>query len=239
MLNLFSLLSATKGATVAAAVVLGAATLTVGVTSPEVQDTVSQVAQTVAQNLGVEASPDADEATGHCGQPAVVAQRNAADKLLRAAFQTDHKKLTDLRGKDADNGAIKTADDQLKGILTKALDDVGALTLGRNGHNETTGTPPDTTCTTTTPDADEPESAGKPEQEGRVTVAQRTTLDGAIQAIVDKAIADMDAAVAAAQTAAGPATSEHGSSNDHSGSNAGGNNPGGHPGGKPTGTPKH
>ena len=45
--KLLSLIAATKGATVAAAVVLAAATATVGATTPEVQDAVKQVVETV------------------------------------------------------------------------------------------------------------------------------------------------------------------------------------------------
>jgi len=45
--KLLTLLAATKGATVAAVVVLGAATMTVGATTPEVQDAVKTVMQTL------------------------------------------------------------------------------------------------------------------------------------------------------------------------------------------------
>ncbi len=48
--KLLTLLSASKGAAVAAAVVLGAATVTVGASSPEVQDTVQNVVNAVTGN---------------------------------------------------------------------------------------------------------------------------------------------------------------------------------------------
>ncbi len=142
------------------------------------------------------------------GEPAVVAQRNAATKLIDAAFQKDHKALEDLRGKGGDNKAVadlnKTADEKLKDLRTTALNDVAKLTLGREGQTKdgdattpTTTTTTTTTCVTaptTTTAEDAPKAdAGKPDQEGRVTVAERTTLDAKIKAIVDKAVADMDA----------------------------------------------
>src|SRR5260221_2156215 len=140
--KLLTLLTASKGAAVAAALVVGAATVTVGASSPEVQDTVRQVVQTVA---GSQTSDTAKSEKDGCdrGQPAVVAQRNAATKLIDAAFQTDQKALEELRGKGVDNKAagdiIKTADDQLKDLRTKALNDVAALTLGREGQNKSSG----------------------------------------------------------------------------------------------------
>ena len=97
--KLLTLLAATKGATVAAVVVLGAATVTVGATTPEVQD----VVKTVMQTLSVQT--DQSDRSG-CGQPAVVAQRNAATKLIDAAWQEDQKALESLRGKGVDNQAV-------------------------------------------------------------------------------------------------------------------------------------
>ena len=214
--KLLSLLAATKGATVAAAVVLGAATVTVGATTPEVQEAVNTVVQTVTGQTSDTArtfKTDCDH-----GQPAVVAQRNAATKLIDAAFQKDQKALEALRGKGVDNKAagdlIKTADESLKDIRTKALNDVAALTLGREGQNKASGSPkpsksPEPSasaapCPSERPEASESpkpsgspkaEGSAKPSQEGRVTVAERTTLHAAIKAIVDKATADMDAVV--------------------------------------------
>jgi len=232
--KLLALITATKGATVAAVVVLGAATMTVGATTPEVQDAVKAVMQTL--NVQTEQTDRSD-----CGgQPAVVAQRNAATKLIDAAWQDDHKGLEDLRGKGVDNQAagalIKTADDQLKDLRTKALNDVAALTLGREGQNKPSGSPEPSKspkpsaspCPPESPEAAETpkpaaspkaEDSAKPSQEGRVTVALRTTLDANIKTIVDKAVADMAAVLKDAQAKAGalPAA-EHG---------------------KPSGSPKH
>ena len=145
--KLLTLLAASKGAAVAAVVVLGAATVTVGASSPEVRDTVDQVVQAVSQTVTSATTTTDARLRTECdhGQPAVVAQRNAADKLLRAAFQVDHKALEDLKGKGVDNKAagdvIKTADEHLKSILEKALNDTAALTLGREGQNKPSGSP--------------------------------------------------------------------------------------------------
>jgi len=228
--KLLALLAATKGATVAAVVVLGAATLTVGATTPEVQDAV----KTFTQTLTVQTEQTDRSDCG--GQPAVVAQRNAATKLIDAAWQEDHKGLEDLRGKGVDNQAagalIKTADDQLKDLRTKALNDVAALTLGREGQNKASGSPvpsrspkPSASpCPSESPEAAKPsaspkaEDSAKPSQEGRVTVAERTTLDANIKAIVDKAVADMAAVLKDAQATVGalPAA-EHGKPSDNPG----------------------
>jgi len=232
--KLLALLAATKGATVAAVVVLGAATMTVGATTPEVQDAVKSVMQTLT--VQTEQTDRSD-----CGgQPAVVAQRNAATKLIDAAWQEDHKGLEDLRGKGVDNQAagalIKSADDQLKDLRTKALNDVAALTLGREGQNKASGSPAPSKspkpsaspCPSESPEAAETpkpspspkaEDSAKPSQEGRVTVAERTTLDANVKAIVDKAVADMAAVLKDAQAKVGalPAA-EHGKPSDNPGS---------------------
>jgi len=230
--KLLTLLAATKGATVAAVVVLGAATLTVGATTPEVQDAVKTVMQTI--NVQTTAQTDRSDCGG---QPAVVAQRNAATKLIDAAFQEDQKALESLRGKGVDNQAagplIKTADDQLKELRTKALNDVAALTLGREGQNKASGSPAPSKspkpsaspCPSDQPEAAKPsaspkaEDSAKPSQEGRVTVAERTTLDANIQTIVDKAVTDMAAVVTDATAKVGALPSpDHGKPSDNPGS---------------------
>src|SRR2546425_9811414 len=136
--KLLAMLSAAKGATIAVVVVAGAATVTLGATTPEVQDAVRQVATTVG--LSTENDSDKD-----CkGQPVVVAQRNAADKLIRASYQ-DHKQLLQIlrqgASKDLDNqqvnDVIKKYDDQLRDTVNKAVNKVAGLTLGREG--QTTG----------------------------------------------------------------------------------------------------
>src|SRR5205085_607820 len=105
-------------------------------------------------------------------------------------------------------------DDHLKDLRTKALNDVAGLTLGRESQNKPSGSPspkPSTSpkpsaspCPSSSPEAIEPakpsgspkaEGSAKPSEQGRVTVADRTTLDANVKAIVDKAIADMDALV--------------------------------------------
>lgn len=141
--KLVSLLAQAKGAAIATVFVAGGVTATVAVTTPEIQDTVSNVTTSLGATLSAAQSAksctsDADGGAGG-GQPAVVAQRNAADKLLRDAWNDDHKRLGQLRGgKDADNKAVgdivKSYDDKLKDVLDKALNDVAALTLGREGQ---------------------------------------------------------------------------------------------------------
>ena len=272
--KLLTLLGAAKGATVAAVVVLSAATATVGATSPEVRDTVEQVVSAITGQTSETDEAKAEKAecdTDGKGQPAVVAQRNAADKLLRASFQTHQKALEELRGKGVDNQAagpiVKKADDELKDVRTKALNAIGANTLGRDGQNKDTAagtTPkpthsPKPTCTTpvtgavTAPAAPEVktvETAGatpKPSQEGRVTVAEQTTLTAANKAIVDKAIKDMDAIVAKAKAAVTALPSpDHGkpadagsNGNKPADANSNGNKPATVPGGgKPSESPK-
>ena len=269
--KLLTLLAASKGAAVAAAVVLGAATVTVGASTPEVRDTVDQVIQAVAQTVTGQTTESSRVRTD-CdhGQPAVVAQRNAADKLLRAAFQVDHKALEDLKGKGVDNKAagdvIKTADEHLKSILEKALNDTGALTLGREGQDKqdkaggsaspkpsTSPKPSASPCPSESPEpaeaaeashspkpsgAPKAEGSAKPSEQGRVAVAERTTLDANIKSIVDKAIIDMAKVVTDAQAAVGLLPSpDHGKSSDKPGND---NKPSGNPGDdhKPSASPK-
>src|SRR2546423_4206016 len=173
--KLATLLSATKGATVAAAIVLGAATVTVGSSSPEVQETVTNVVQTVTGQARTSDTAKAFKNECDHGQPAVVAQRNAATKLVDAAFQTDQKALEQLRGKGVDNKAagdlIKTADDKLKDVRAKALNDVAGLTLGRDGQNKPSGSPKPASpapsaspCPSSSPEAAEPaKPSGSPQ----------------------------------------------------------------------------
>ncbi len=256
--KLLTLLSASKGAAVAAAVVLGAATVTVGASSPEVQDAVQNVVQTVTGNATSDTARSFKNDCDH-GQPAVVAQRNAATKLIDATFQQDQKALEQLRGKGVDNKAagdlIKTADDQLKDVRTKALNDTAAaLNFGREGQNKPSGSPsakPSTSpapsasaspCPSSSPEASEAsespkpsgspqlkgaEGSAKPSEQGRVTVADRTTLDANIKAIVDKAIADMNAIVKDATAKVGALPSP----------DRGGGKPSENPGNKPSGNP--
>jgi hypothetical protein len=226
--KLLALLAQAKAAGVTLVVVAAGATVTVAGTTPEVQDQLQQLTANISQLVKSECDTDR-------GQPEVVAQRNSADKFLRAAWQKDHKALEDLRGgKDVDNQAVgvivKKYDGLLSERLDKAINDVAALTQGRNGQLKASaspsGSPASTTSPTPTPTATPTSTAsatpsctpkpsasasaspaaspspsasgspasgsGKPEQQGRVTVAERTTLDAAIQSIVDLAIKDMD-----------------------------------------------
>ena len=257
--KLLALLAETKGGVVAVVLLAGATTATVAATNPDVQSTFQQI--TNSSNLSQESS-DCEH-----GQPVVVAQRNAADKLLREAYQERHKALEDMRGKGANNDLIRQWDDQLRSDLNTGLNKVAALTLGRDGQdrNLTTtnssaspSTSPlvvpsaspnasanaNTTCVQNTASSASPSPkpstspavAASPavKLEGRVTVADRTTLDAAIQQIVDDTIKAMDTDVQDAAPAlknASPAP-DHGKPSD---------NPGNKPdnAGKPTSSPKH
>jgi len=230
--KLLAYLAHAKGASIAIVVTVSAATATVGASTPEVQDAVRDVAAAIGIDThGANALRGCDDQTG---QPAVVAQRNAADKLLRAAYEVDHKALIDLRGgKDLDNklvgDVVRDYDDQLRDTLNKALVDVAALTLGREGQVRKAesaspaaavvggATPATAVGTTTCPATDtttgsspkpskSPKPSGSPEQ-GRVAVANRTTLNDELQAIVDKTTKDMTTLVekATAEVAKVPA----------------------------------
>ena len=260
--KLLALLAQSKGGVVAVVLLAGATTATVAATNPDVENTIQQL--TNSSNTSVE-SNDCDH-----GQPVVVAQRNAADKLLRAAYQERHKTLEDMRGKGADNALIRQWDDQLRSDLNTGLNKVAALTLGRDGQNRNLTTTnssaspatsasvvplaspnasanANTTCTQNTVSSASPSpkpstspavaaSAETPETkvEGRVTVAERTTLDAAIQQIVDDTIKAMDTDVEKATSALQNATPvQHG--------NKPSDNPGNKPdnAGKPSASPKH
>jgi len=132
--KLMTMLAATKGASVAAVVVLGAATVTVGASSPEIQDTVKQVVETVTGQT-IETSDTPRGFNDACGQPIVVAQRNAATKLIDGAFQSHHKALEDLRSKGADAKAASrpaTAQCPRRGITTVARYESAPLTPPRS-----------------------------------------------------------------------------------------------------------
>ena len=252
--KLLALLAETKGGVVAVVFLAGATTATVAATSPEVENTFQQL----TTNVGL-SQQTAD--CGH-GQPEVVAQRNSADKYLRDAYTKDHKALEDLRGgPGTDNKAVgdivRTYDDQLRDTLNVALNKVAALTLGREGQvrkAEASASPsasaaptpsgspsakpscspkPSTSPSPVTSASPEPSGSGKPDVTGRLMVAERTTLDLAIQTIVDQAIKDMDDLVqkATLEAAAVPAP-EHGKPSG---------NPGNKPenAGKPSSSPKH
>ena len=239
--KLLTLLGAAKGATVAAVVVLSATTATVAVSSPEVRDTVDQVVAAVTGQTAEteEAKADKAEKADSCdtdgkGQPVVVAQRNTADKLLRASFKTHQKALEDLRGKGEDNKAagpiVKKADDDLKDVMTKALNAIGANTLGRDGQNKDTAV-----GTTPKPSHSPKPTCAAPVTGAAVSAPEQTTLTAANKTIVDKAIKDMDDIVAKAKAAvAALPTPDHGKPAD-AGSN--GNKPADSNGAKPATVP--
>jgi len=246
--KLISLIAQTKGAAITTLVVAGAATTTVVATNTDIQDALNNATSAVTTTLGIttncvdEAAKKAkaknEEAKGS-GQPEVVAQRNAADKVLRAAHQDAQKALTDLRGgKDQDNKAagdvIKTYDDKLKDTLETAINKVAALTQGREGQERkaeasasaaarssspsptATGSPSPTPSCSPAPSASasptgsaslaasasptgsaavapagSPGPSESPKLQGREIVAERTTLNPGLRAIVDQAINDM------------------------------------------------
>ena len=252
--KLLALLAQSKGGVVAVVFLAGATTATVAATNPDVQNTFEQL--TNSSNVSQQ-SNDCDH-----GQPAVVAQRNAADKLLRDAYQKDHKALEDMRGKGgATNDLVRQYDDQLRSDLNKGLNKVAGLTLGRNGQDQTTttttqsGTTPtptptpvsntstttNTTCVQTagstapsSPNANTSPTTSSNDLSGRAAVAARTTLDAQLQQIVDDTVKAMDTDVQDATTALQNAVPapDHGKPND---------NPGNKPdnAGKPTASPKH
>src|SRR6266508_3372658 len=238
--KLLSLIAQAKGATIAAVVVAGAATATVGATTPEVQDAVQQVVANLGGVVSQQTHGLGCENQG--GQPFVVAQRNAADKLLRDAYQDHQKQVQGMRKdapKDADNKAVndvlKKADDDLRDTLNLALNHTAALTLGREGQvaklasASPTGLVPTSTSSTLTASASPkpswspngtPAGSASPasSERGRVAVANRTTLDPQIASIVDEAIKKMDDIVKNAKTELGTVpTSEHGKPSDNPG----------------------
>jgi hypothetical protein len=167
--NLATLLSTTKGA--AAATVVAAAALTgVAATNQDVQNAVNTTVQTITRS--------ADSS-----QPAVVAARNKADKDLRSAFQADQQKLAKLHSTHVDNtdratlnDTVNKADAALRDRLTKALNDVAALTLGRNGLEGASGATGATGAT------------GSPDIKKEFTAETQTKIDE----VVTTAITEMD-----------------------------------------------
>jgi hypothetical protein len=165
-----AILSNLKGA--AAATVVAAAAVGTGVaaTNEDVQNAVNTAVETVTGKASA--------------QPAVVAARNDADKKLRDAFQDDQQKLAKLHSTHVDStdraklgDAINTADAALRARLTQALDDVAALTLGRNG-------------------LESPKPTGSPDIKIPFTADKQSKVDD----IVKTAIADMDKLVSDAET---------------------------------------
>ncbi len=175
--KLLALLAHTKGA--AAAAVIAAAGLTTGVvaTNEDARTAVTNVVETVTNTAK------------SSNQPAVVASRNDADSKLRDAFKVDQQKIEKLRGTHVDpadrsklGDTLKTADDALRARLTKALDDVSVLTLGRNG-------------------LDPSASPGKPSASPDVKIPFTAEAQAKVDDVVKTAITDMDKIAGDAETA--------------------------------------
>ncbi len=187
--KLLTLLSTAKGA--AAVAVIAAAGVTTGVvaTNSDVQHALGVAVQTRTPEASESPDPSGS------GQPAVVAARNDADKRLRDAFQDDQQKLEKLRGAKVDGAdrsklddLLKAADTKLRERLTRGLDDVAALTLGREGR-EASGSP-------------KPSASAKPSGSPDVKASFTADAQAKIDAVVTAAIADMAKIVADAETAA-------------------------------------
>jgi len=223
--EIVSLLTTVKGA--AAATLIAGSTVTGGAvaTMPEVQTAVVERASAVTTTLGTavaavaKAAKERREAETSCGKPEVVAQRNEADKQLRDAFHEDHKALLELKGgKDTDgqklNAVVKKAKVELRSVLTVALVDVARETQGRTGQvakanvaaaaaasaspnvsaNLSPSASPNLSSTSSAATVACDEAAGGKED---------VTLNATLEAIVEKALLDMDAIVEKAATDAG------------------------------------
>src|SRR5438552_17718844 len=180
--NLLAHLSTLKGAAAAAAVVAAAAVGTgVAATNEDVRTAVTNAVETVTGQAST--------------KPAVVTARNEADKKLRDAFQDDQQKLTKLHSTHVENtdrakldDTINTADAKLRARLTQALDDVAALTLGREG-------------------LESPKPTGSPD----IKIPFAADAPSKIDDIVATAITDMDTLATDAETAvAAPPTTTPG-----------------------------
>lgn len=141
--KLLSLLLAGKGGAVAAAAIVAGVTTVNVSTTQEVQQGLREVAAAVSTvtSPGMSELAKLGKVHDECerGQPVLVAQRNAADKLLRDAYQASYKELNDLKGgTDVDhqkaNEILKDAREDLREVLRASLNGVAALTLGREGQ---------------------------------------------------------------------------------------------------------
>jgi hypothetical protein len=164
--KLLSILSTAKGAAAAAVVVAAAVGTGVAATNTDVQNAVTTTVQKVTGATDAKAS----------NQPAVVDARNDADKKLRDAFQIDQQKLAKLHSTHVENTAraklddtINTADAALRARLTTALNDIAALTLGREG-------------------LESPKPTGSPDIKNPFSADTQTKIDD----IVKTAITNMD-----------------------------------------------
>ena len=175
--KLLTLVSTAKGA--AAATVVAAAAVGTGVaaTNPDVQSALTNTVLNITQGADAKSS----------NQPAIVAARNDADKKLRDAFQDDQQKLAKLHSTHVDstdraklNDTVNTADAALRARLTKALNDVATLTLGREG-------------------LESPKPIGSPDVKASFTTVAQAKVDDTVAT----AINDMVTIEADAETAVG------------------------------------
>jgi hypothetical protein len=183
--KLLTLLSTAKGAAAVAVIAAAGVTTAVVATSSDVQHALGNAVET--RTPAASESPDASGS----GKPAVVAARNDADTRLRDAFRDDQQKLEKLRSAKVDGAdrgkledLIKAADTKLRDRMAKALDDVAALTLGREGR-EASGSP-------------RPSATGSPD----VKASLSADIQSKIDAVVKTAIADMAKIETDAETAA-------------------------------------
>ena len=166
-----SVLSTLKGAAAATVVVAAAVSTGVAATNEDVRTAVTNAVETVTGQASA--------------KPAVVTARNEADKKLRDAFQDDQQKLTKLHSTHVDStdrakldDTINSADAKLRARLTQALDDVAALTLGREG-------------------LESPKPTGSPD----IKIPFAADAQAKIDDIVGTAITDMDKLATDAETA--------------------------------------
>ncbi len=178
--KLLSLLATAKGAAAAGVLATAAVSGATVATNDDARQAVQEATENVTRVVTGAAPKTGDEA----GKPAVVAARNDADKKLRGAFKDDHTALEKLHSTHVDKTdrekleqLVKDADKKLRDRLTKALDDVAALTLGREGRESASPRP-------------SPKPSASPD-------IHATTVDQAkVDAIVTAAIADMKKIVA-------------------------------------------
>lgn len=209
--KLLSLLSTAKGAAAASVIAAAGVTGGVAVTNEDVQHAITTTVQNVTQQTPASPSVSPKGAAAAnaspSSQPPVIAARNDADKKLRDAFQDDQQKLEKLRGtqvQGADreqlNTLVTAADTRLRARLTLALDDVAALTLGREGLR-TGDTPRPSASPRPSPSAPastSPLSSSSPDVRLALTADAQLRID----AIVTAAITDMNKIAADAVLAA-------------------------------------
>ncbi len=185
--KLLALLSTAKGAAAAGIVAAAAVGTGVTATNQDVQNALNTAIRNVTEKVESE-------------RPAVVAARNDADKKLRDAFKNDQRMLEKLRdtkvegsGGEQVRDLIKRADDKLKDRLEKALDDVAALTKGREGHE--TDTQKSSTEVKTSPEVKssaEVKSSPEAKESQEAKVVFNAEMQTKVNLIVTTAIAEMD-----------------------------------------------